>query len=887
MSSFPVTIKQIVATATINENRISCTTTIRQITTPVTINYGLSSAQVQTLINEAIAAIPAITVDSALSETSENPVQNKIVTAEFAKHLAYIAELSDCACPITIDSLTYELTGDEEATITCVASQGVGTLTYTLYLGETEIESNETGIFIVESEGTYTVEVSDEIGSTPAEEDIIIYNLWATRIKDLYIEDNDECIFTVAQELLIIDRLTEDYVLTTFGPDGLNKSVCDFFIFWETQNKYVALQGGTFTKTGATVRWNYGGGNVYEQNNMPAQLCESGVITLTSIDGWAGVTYVQLDGNQFINNFSGCNFPNTTRIRAATSQFNYIQTYNWDLMADLILSNNLYLKSLNPKTFSKLEQLNITDTRIEQLDFDYPTPTRLRYCTLVRNRLKNIDYFDSFNRLYTYLGYGNLLNNMVLDVKDESTGLQQINLKDSRLTTLGNLEFKSPSLNTIDISNSYLDDVDTLFLQLKEYYVDLNITPTANLSVDVSGGQNAILTDGSSNANLIALQSHFTSKGKTFTASFNSTGYDAAVNTYLSEEITIKDYEFNSHNGFGNIIFYKNDMYCFYRAGTSHQSVDGRLMLTIDAETRGNWSTPIELYSGQELITDQERIDYPRINSDVRDIRLLRYKNNILVFGFVAFGYNLLPSDTEPADPENIDERVSVKDSKSFCLVIPIDPLTDTLQTNELTINYIDDYAFSGGVALKNDVIYTTLYSASIDPRIYKSNDGGDTWTYIASLFVDNLANETAIAFINNRLYAVARTFDSGGMVAYSDNKGATWSVAVSAPYSIDGISMIVNENDELIIFGRRAAVGYATSLYKMDKDTFAEIGTIITVNEPDSADSGYGNIILKDDYYYLSYFDGITRQYPNSKTHANVGMYYKKILAEKIDDIT
>jgi len=164
-------------TATFDGTNIDVTVDIQDnLTVSVDISFGLSQSQVDARILAKI--------DSELSSTSENAVQNKIINAEFLKHKGYFIELTDCACPITIDSLTYELTGDDEATITCVASQGLGTLTYTLSQGGEGIAENETGVFVVTEEDTFTVTVSDEIGSTEAsdtvnvqfyDDDIIVY----------------------------------------------------------------------------------------------------------------------------------------------------------------------------------------------------------------------------------------------------------------------------------------------------------------------------------------------------------------------------------------------------------------------------------------------------------------------------------------------------------------------------------------------------------------------------------------------------------------------------------------------------------------------------------------------------------------------------------------
>lgn len=84
------------------------------------------------------------------------------------KLLGFQGLLRLLAPTITIDSLTYETDG-ETATITGVASGGIGTLSYTLN-GVT----NTTGIFTVTEADTYTLSVTDAAGSGVETEDIQI-----------------------------------------------------------------------------------------------------------------------------------------------------------------------------------------------------------------------------------------------------------------------------------------------------------------------------------------------------------------------------------------------------------------------------------------------------------------------------------------------------------------------------------------------------------------------------------------------------------------------------------------------------------------------------------------------------------------------------------------
>lgn len=105
--------------------------------------------------------------------TQDGAILNITVTDQIGIEATTTADL-DTISPIAISSLTSETTGENEAVITCVASGGYGNLLYSLYFGDTFIESNETGIFTVTEEGTYSVVVSDEGGATPDSDTIEI-----------------------------------------------------------------------------------------------------------------------------------------------------------------------------------------------------------------------------------------------------------------------------------------------------------------------------------------------------------------------------------------------------------------------------------------------------------------------------------------------------------------------------------------------------------------------------------------------------------------------------------------------------------------------------------------------------------------------------------------
>lgn len=115
-----------------------------------------------------------ITVDATggtgvytVTYTQNLNILNVVVTDTIGTTANQNVNLDDIS-PIVIDSATYEVI-DNVAHVTIVAIGGFGDLTYQL-----GAQTNSTGIFTVSEADTYTIEVSDEGGSTPAADSIIV-----------------------------------------------------------------------------------------------------------------------------------------------------------------------------------------------------------------------------------------------------------------------------------------------------------------------------------------------------------------------------------------------------------------------------------------------------------------------------------------------------------------------------------------------------------------------------------------------------------------------------------------------------------------------------------------------------------------------------------------
>jgi len=109
------------------------------------------------------------------------------------------------------------------------------------------------------------------------------------------------------------------YLNDTFGPSGQNKSVCDFvYLLYTTGN----IASRTIAKSGATIRWNIDG-TIYNQNNLPAHTkgAGAGIATLSSTDGWSGVTGFRVNNNSFSGNCPNLAFPNVTVFNSSDNSF--------------------------------------------------------------------------------------------------------------------------------------------------------------------------------------------------------------------------------------------------------------------------------------------------------------------------------------------------------------------------------------------------------------------------------------------------------------------------------------------------------------------------------------------------------------------------------------
>ena len=320
------------------------------------------------------------------------------------------------------------------------------------------------------------------------------------RMLTSYLEINSGITYTQVEQDTILSRLSEDYIVETFGVDGLDKQVCDFFLFLETSNSTTVTRPNT--KTGSTLRWNLGGG-IYSQNDLPAQNT-NGYITVTSTDGFENWARLDLVGNNFIGYVpSLINFKNIDILFLFTNTL-----WQGDVILDL--ANNT-LTNIN---------ISVSDLSTDLEYFDGTsniTTFNINDCDKASG---NIKYLNGNSLMTSLFARGTGVTGWLDSIVNINSA--QIFLQNTELTGyagLGNIPIGWSTKNIfIEINNWSTPSLDNFLLEL-----DSNWT-TASNEIRINS-MNQFRTVRSS-----AAYSSLVSKGVTF---------DAPSITYLDQFISL------------------------------------------------------------------------------------------------------------------------------------------------------------------------------------------------------------------------------------------------------------------------------------------------------------------------------------------------------------
>jgi hypothetical protein len=248
-----------------------------------------------------------------------------------------------------------------------------------------------------------------------------------------------------------VDSAATGYLYNTFGPAGQNKIVCDFIMLFKNSNTTTNLATRTITKAGATLRWNYGN-NIYTQNNLPAQTT-SGFITVSSLDGFSGLTLFNISTNTFSSNLT-----------------NYI------------IAGNLTNLSINSNSLTG-----------NPVNLIVPSSTTV------------------------FLMYSNQLTGDAPNITPHLINALTYRLESNNLTSASSLTTFRNAMAIFNISNNYLptSKVDELLHNINLYYA--GNTPTANCIFTMNGANMGIPTGGASNTDLLGILASYTAAGNVAT----------------------------------------------------------------------------------------------------------------------------------------------------------------------------------------------------------------------------------------------------------------------------------------------------------------------------------------------------------------------------------
>jgi hypothetical protein len=298
-----------------------------------------------------------------------------------------------------------------------------------------------------------------------------------------YVAINNHSTFTQAQKDTITAILNTPSVVSTYGPAGQNKTVCDFFIYLRNTNVTTALTARNNIKTGATLNWWFDRTKAWDkwtQNNLPADTCKNGWVCIFSTDGFSRFTTFAINQNFFTEN---C--PSLVYFTGVNTIF--------------MFNNNSFSGNCPP-----LPSLsNIYSIQFNNNQFSGTIPSLTNCSNIISLYLNN----NSFTGETPNIG-GNKC--IVIQFSTNSFTLNGAS-SSSFAKAATSYAILGCALPTIE--------VDELFHNMNIYFT--TNAPTANHTVNTSGGTNGVPTGGVNNTDILALIALYTTAGKTFTATIN------------------------------------------------------------------------------------------------------------------------------------------------------------------------------------------------------------------------------------------------------------------------------------------------------------------------------------------------------------------------------
>ena len=139
-----------------------------------------------------------------------------------------------------------------------------------------------------------------------------------------------------------VDSAGTGYYYNTFGPPGLNKKTADWIYMLTTSGD---LMSRSIAKSGVVMKWNLDG-TIVTKNGLPTYTKggNAGIITLTSIDGFGGVTSFDIFTNPFKGVCPTFVFANITRLAISTipGYTGVLPSFNCPKLADFFVQDSRF-----------------------------------------------------------------------------------------------------------------------------------------------------------------------------------------------------------------------------------------------------------------------------------------------------------------------------------------------------------------------------------------------------------------------------------------------------------------------------------------------------------------------------------------------------------------
>lgn len=320
-------------------------------------------------------------------------------------------------------------------------------------------------------------------------------------------------------EVCIIDNANIQFLYNMFGPNGLNKSIADYLMLFKTGGN---LNANAWAKTGATLRWNQDGA-ITSSNTMPAYTrgTNLGIVTVTSTDGWDGITaLITTQTNNSVNSFYG-NFPLWWKIKTSGNhQFQVHQNKFKILFRNIgnygslqTTTSNIYsitypgYNKININELIKTNTPRIWNAAIAGDSNSVLSGDMSLITTEFQNTQTIIAGEGSTTRQDTIIG---TLNNVIL-----TSSVNVIQIYYTGLT--GGLTSHVKEIQSIlFIGNRFTTSaVDSQLSVINTYFS--SVTPIKNLGVNLSGTTMGIPTGGANNTDLLGIVTKHVAAGFTAT----------------------------------------------------------------------------------------------------------------------------------------------------------------------------------------------------------------------------------------------------------------------------------------------------------------------------------------------------------------------------------